>query len=191
MKETVRTAILEAAETVLAEQGLQARMEEIASQAGVSVGTLYNYFEDRGALLEALRANLREELLERMDRALGPDARGRFRERLERYLREFSEYLHGHWKLFSLLAEDGAPAPSASQKRSLTRLLRQRVEELIRLGVEEGVLRREDAALYPALLVGMLRGVYTRPAMEKEPPPAADLVQPLMRFFLEGAGARK
>lgn len=50
-KERTRSAILEAAERLFAERGLQApTMEEIASAADVSVGTLYNYFGSKPAL---------------------------------------------------------------------------------------------------------------------------------------------
>jgi AcrR family transcriptional regulator len=195
MKEAVRTEILQAAEAVLAEQGLRrARMEEIASRAGVSVGTLYNYFEDRQALLEALRENLRDELVERMDRALGEDVQDPFLKRLERYLGEFTGYMQEHWVLFGLLAEESEPNPSNNQlnrKRSLVRLIRQRVDGLIQQGVEEGVLRPDDAGLYPTLLIGILRGLYVRPLQDKQAPPPAELVHSLKRFFLEGAGVRK
>ena len=48
LKETTEQSILAAAEEVFAETGLHgARMETIAQNAGVSVGTLYNYFNDR------------------------------------------------------------------------------------------------------------------------------------------------
>jgi AcrR family transcriptional regulator len=47
LREEAARAILAAAEEVFATDGLQARMERIAEQAGVAVGTLYNHFEDR------------------------------------------------------------------------------------------------------------------------------------------------
>src|SRR3954453_22677342 len=68
-REQSNQAMLAAAEQVFAEQGLHgASMQQIAERAGVAVGTLYNHFKDREALLDALRAQRRLELLGRIDR---------------------------------------------------------------------------------------------------------------------------
>src|SRR3954452_4430430 len=62
--------ILAAAESVFIEQGLVgASMSQIAERAGVAVGTLYNRFKDREALLQALLAQRRAELLEEIEAA--------------------------------------------------------------------------------------------------------------------------
>ena len=51
----VRDELLQAAESIFAEEGLQtAKVESIAARAGVSVGTVYNYFADRKALVDAV-----------------------------------------------------------------------------------------------------------------------------------------
>ena len=71
LRAETRAAILAAAEEVFAARGLRgARMEAIASRAGVAVGTLYNHFQDREALLSALIQSRRQALLDRVDRAL-------------------------------------------------------------------------------------------------------------------------
>src|SRR5437764_21209 len=67
-REVTRAAILEAAEEVYSRQGLgSGRMEQVAASAGVSVGTLYNYFENREALVGAVLAARRRELLDRIE----------------------------------------------------------------------------------------------------------------------------
>ena len=86
LREATTEAIRAAAEQVLGEQGFGARMEDIAERAGVSVGTLYNHFEDRTALLRELLRLRREDLVARLDETLA-EVRGRpFRAQLERVL---------------------------------------------------------------------------------------------------------
>jgi len=50
----------------------QARMEDIAARAGVAVGTVYNYFEDRTALVNALLEGRRRDMFDALDRAVSP-----------------------------------------------------------------------------------------------------------------------
>ena len=87
-----RTSILEAARRLVAEQGTEVAMGEIARAAGVAVGTLYRHFpnktdllaavvneyvealaddaQDAWARVEAGRADAAQELLEFLERAL-------------------------------------------------------------------------------------------------------------------------
>src|SRR5690242_388082 len=63
LREAVRAEILDAAEQLIAEHGLHgAPLAAIAKQAGVAVGTLYNYFADRDALIAALFEQRRSSL---------------------------------------------------------------------------------------------------------------------------------
>jgi len=63
LREEANRAILTAAEEVFSEEGLGARMEQIAARAGVAVGTLYNHFQDRGALVNALACSTKGVVL--------------------------------------------------------------------------------------------------------------------------------
>ena len=49
-----RARILQAAQEVFAERGLDVTLDDIAKQAGLGVGTVYRRFADREALVEAL-----------------------------------------------------------------------------------------------------------------------------------------
>ncbi|WP_280270204.1 TetR/AcrR family transcriptional regulator [Nocardia wallacei] len=62
-----RDRLLQEAAGVFTEQGLAASLEEIARRAGVSIGTLYNHFPTRDALVDALlppRLNALDEFAE-------------------------------------------------------------------------------------------------------------------------------
>jgi AcrR family transcriptional regulator len=49
-----RQALAAAAAELFAERGVDVPLDEIAGRAGVSIGTLYNHFPNRGALLDAV-----------------------------------------------------------------------------------------------------------------------------------------
>jgi len=52
-----RAELLDAARLVIAEQGVDASLRDIARRAGVGIGTLYRHFPTREALLAALVGN--------------------------------------------------------------------------------------------------------------------------------------
>jgi len=67
-----RARILAAAEEVFAEQGASASTEEVASRAGVAIGTVFRHFPTKDDLLRAIMKNLLAHLVDEVD-ALGHD----------------------------------------------------------------------------------------------------------------------
>jgi AcrR family transcriptional regulator len=61
-REAVQAEIIDAAERCMADSGLGTPMERVAARARVAVGTLYNYFENREALVTAVLARRHAEL---------------------------------------------------------------------------------------------------------------------------------
>ena len=193
LKVATRAAILEAAETAFAESGFHgARMEEIASRAGVAVGTLYNYFEDRKSLLGALLDASGAELDVRLASTL--EGRVAFPDRLEAFLRTAMQHLDEHWRVFAIQIEDelayGRGGSGASQHRPMLREVYAAGAKLCALGVKQGALRREGSELFPALLVGSIHSMFRHQLFVQRGQPIAGQVPMLVRFFLEGAGAR-
>ncbi|MEZ5728400.1 MAG: helix-turn-helix domain-containing protein [Burkholderiaceae bacterium] len=67
--------MFEAAVRILEEHGLEAlTTNRVAALAGVSIGTLYQYFPNREALLEALARREVEQVFEALARLRGPDS---------------------------------------------------------------------------------------------------------------------
>jgi AcrR family transcriptional regulator len=79
-------ALLDAAEDTLATRGPDATMAAIARRAGVAVGTLYNYFPDRDALLASLFRARREELVPSLVEAAREAQRQPFERRMAAYI---------------------------------------------------------------------------------------------------------
>lgn len=86
-REAAAIALLEATEDVAAQRGLEGTsIAAIAERAGVAVGTLYNYFPDRDAMLAALFKLRRAELLPRIEAAAVATRELPFEQRLASYL---------------------------------------------------------------------------------------------------------
>jgi AcrR family transcriptional regulator len=60
------SSLLDAAESVISEHGYEAAtMSEIAGKAGASIGSLYQFFPSKQAIVQALRARYRDDFTER------------------------------------------------------------------------------------------------------------------------------
>jgi AcrR family transcriptional regulator len=187
-----RAAILDAAETVFSQAGPgRGRMESVAQRAGVSVGTLYNHFEDRAALLAALHENRRAALVASIDAAIASAPAGPGR--LETFLAAMVAHVRSHRRLLLLMQEQ--PLRFAPGRRGLAgsptptlRALGARAQRLLADGQREGwVAPQRDPALLAAALLGMARALLVRDLNQPGPPSALEAAA-IARLFLEGAG---
>jgi AcrR family transcriptional regulator len=79
-----RDALVASAQSAFAARGLDASLEGVARDAGVSIGTLYRHFPTRLDLVQAVFTRRLEELLEAAERAAAlPDAWAGFARYLE------------------------------------------------------------------------------------------------------------
>lgn len=122
-------AILDAAARVFSEEGSSAGLSAVASAAGISRATLYRYYANRDALLDALVADAAADLGRRLDDA--GLARAGVVEALERILRavvavgdRYAVLLSDHERVRTVLPTLAAP-----------------VHEVLGRGIQEGVLR--------------------------------------------------
>ncbi|MFE8600755.1 TetR/AcrR family transcriptional regulator [Archangium violaceum] len=186
LREATGDAIRAAAEEVLGEQGFGARMEDIAERAGVSVGTLYNHFEDRNALLRELIRVRREALLAQLDVVVA-EVEGRpFREQLRALLEKVFKHFHQHARFFANVMQSEVIRPGPSPRGGTLSELTTRVELLVQRGVAAGELRREGSELYATLLVGMARSLLMRAAETKRPEELERDAHVLLQVFLKG-----
>src|SRR5438876_184999 len=106
LREETARAIAIAAEEVFAARGIrEAHMEQIAQRAGVSVGTVYNHFEDRETLLAALIEARRQELSALLDGALAASAKEPFAAQLREFARTIFEHFEAHRPFLSIMIE--------------------------------------------------------------------------------------
>jgi len=195
-RSTTIETVLAAAEEVFADQGLHAaHMGEIASRAGVSVGTLYNHFKDREALLAGLLEARRAEMLSQLDEALRSAAGRSAIERLRVMVETMLLHKSRHRKFLQILLQGEIGRyentfPSACQMPGATlREIYSRIEKVVRQAVKDGLLRPDAESSAPMFLMGMVRSLAIRDAMrEQQGDPIADAAE-LFDFFLQGARA--
>lgn len=184
--ETARE-ILAAAEQVFIEEGLLgASMSMIAERAGVAVGTLYNRFKDRDALLEALLEERRAELLERLDVVIAERAGEDLRTRLYAFVLAVFLQCEEHRPFLRLVFASEHAHKSGKEKTS--RALRERLDGVLKPGPANRDLRKDPDHSFSGLLLAMVRGTLEReryglPVLE--PAAAAALI---VDFFMRGAG---
>jgi len=196
LKGETQRAILQAAEEVFGDSGLSgARMEDIATRAGVSVGTVYNHFEDRDALLAELIVTRRQDLLARLDAVLTSTEKDGFGAQLEQFVRAVLEHFDSHKAFLAIVLEsEHARAHDLSGPRTTrpdTALLEvfRRVEELLMRGRIVGMLRPEGAEMFPSFLMALLKGTLSRELYAPTGVPLVNAAPALVLFFLHGAGA--
>jgi AcrR family transcriptional regulator len=154
-KEMYRQLIFEAAERVFAEQGFDgAKMQDVAAEAGLSLGTLYAIFAGKAELFQAIHESRGRELLER-SRA---DA-GRYEAAIEQLLhglRAHVEFLldHPHFLRIHLyegralaLGKTAAAEPQEDEARSGVEFL----AEAMHRAMAEGALYEDDPVLMARL----------------------------------------
>jgi len=137
LRESVSTAILEAAEDLIAAKGLQgAPLLQIAKKAGVAVGTLYNYFEDRDALVRALFEMRRATLWPQIKAAVAGGIGHPFEQRLRTFLRDVFAVFDAHRKFIKVAVETEhlKKTPSTTQQD-----LASAIDEIVKAGVKEKV----------------------------------------------------
>jgi AcrR family transcriptional regulator len=195
LREATSAAILDAAEQVFAERGLSAaHMNEIAARAGVAVGTLYNHFKDRDALLKTLLDARRAGLLAVMDEFLEQPSSGNFSRDLDELMRRMVGYFDQHRRFHNILHQleyglhqANYPA-TACGAPLMKREMHLRLDKLMKRGLKLKALRPEMANYYPSLLLGIVRSLRTR-LIELERGDEALPIEELVRFFMHGAGA--
>jgi AcrR family transcriptional regulator len=178
--------ILSAAEAVFIEQGLAgASMSQIAERAGVAVGTLYNRFKDREALLQELLAQRRAELLAELEVTARQLAALDLRERLTGVVHALLLQCEQHRPFLRLaFASEWAQGPG---KELMLRALRERMAAV--LAPSRSALREDPEGSFPVLLISLVRGMLERDRYGLPVLDAATAADQIVEFFLKGAQA--
>ena len=155
-----REQIVGAATRVFAEKGFRrATTREVARAAGVSEGTIYNYFEDKDALLLAIldRLNETEQRAADFEEGMATDFPGF----LEQYLRRRMSLIWENREAFRVVLSE-ILVNAELRERYLQHVVDPTMsiaEENFRSRMEQGEVRETDAPLAVRSVAGAVLGV--------------------------------
>jgi TetR/AcrR family transcriptional repressor of mexCD-oprJ operon len=177
LQQRVAAAILDGAAGILAVQGEQASMNDVAAAAGVARATVYRYFPNRQALLDELARAAVSDADERLAAARIDEVPPE--EGVARAVRALVDLGDS----FVLLARDRV----RSDPERFERRVMQPLRELFKRGQDAGDIRRDiTSAHLTESLIGLIVGVVTStPALGRE-----DIIATITGLFLDGARAR-
>ena len=184
LREAVRAAILDAAEELIAAKGMHgAGLAQIAKKAGIAVGTLYNYFEDRDAMVRALFETRRATLRPKVQAALAAGADLPFEARLRTFLRQVFGVFEEHRRYIKVVFEAEHLKPTGSHVDLITA-----IDAIIAVGLAEGVIAKASVEPLSILLAGALRTVLVRKSQSGDS--FVEAVDPIVTLLVDGARKR-
>jgi AcrR family transcriptional regulator len=160
-----RARILAAAEEVFAEHGASASTEEVASRAGVAIGTVFRHFPTKDDLLRAIMKNLLDRLVDEVD-TLGHDDPGGTA--FFRFFASLVAQAAAKGAVVELLAQSGSTVDVDQSLRGFT----QAVADLLGKAQQAGTVRSdiglpETMALLTSTTQGALHGGWDRDLQER------------------------
>ncbi|WP_069651102.1 TetR/AcrR family transcriptional regulator [Caloranaerobacter ferrireducens] len=156
--------ILDAAIKVFFEKGFhKAKMEDIAKEAGVGKGTIYEYFESKKDLFQEMIKCSIEKYIEKARKAIFK--KNTVKEKLIAFAEHHGMFLANHVDMTQIIITQ-PQILSIDMKRWLMRGKMEiftLVKEIIEMGIEDGELRENlDADLATLSLLGTVNQYYSK-----------------------------
>lgn len=182
-----QSEIIDAARRVIARDGPQkASMERIAEEANISKGTLYLYFDSKGALVREATERGHAEMAAFVDAAM----RGAVTavDAVDAYVRSTLQFCDEHEMLFramNIYPDGDGDATSKAVARHVDGYVG-RLQQVVEQGVAAGTLRPIDARRFARLLVEAVRGIVIERLREKAPAPIDEDAATIVGILLDG-----
>jgi AcrR family transcriptional regulator len=149
-----RTQILDGAERVFVDRGLDASMAEVAEVAGVAKGTIYLYFASKAELLAELRARYVERFATTVEAALAQLDEPTAPAAVEQFAACLFDWSQVNYALHHVLFHEAGVSEEDAFVRG--RVL---MSQIVQQGVESGELRTVDPDLTAQFLLDGLHGL--------------------------------
>ena len=170
LREHVSDTILGAAEEVAIENGLGGlTIAAVADRAGVAVGTLYNYFPDRDAIITELFKDRRAAIAPLIAAAFTDTKHLPFEHRLREFVRRLMVAFQSYepfLRIANLADRDGG---KANRNTALAAQTVAALEKIMREGARSKFFPSARAPIYARLMHGALRSMFQWRLSEKHP----------------------
>lgn len=197
-REQARAELLDAAVRVFARDGVaEARIDAIAAEAGVSVGTVYNVYGDRAGLVTAVLDEGRQRFLDLVRGYFETSEGVAFEPRLRGLVHLLVGHMRAHWPMLQMLAQARAtpacgptPATPSAGAPAVVRELHGHLSGLIRQGIEAGAVGEVDAHVATCALMGAIRNTIDVDLTLGLEAPSETRADAIVQIFLEGVARR-
>lgn len=197
-REQARGELLAAARMVFERDGIrEARIDAIAAEAGVSVGTIYNLFGDRDGLVRAVMEGARAEVFDRVRVYLEGTLDRPFEERLHTIVHLLIGQMRAHWSTLRILSQSDGPTTTCSAgpagvrpPPNVIREIHGLLSGLVRQGTATGVLGPIDEYVATCMLMGAIRTTIDIDLVLGLDAPSEARADGIVQLFLDGARRR-
>lgn len=188
-RQLYRDRIIDAAEEVFVRRGLAGtRMSDVAAEAGLATGTLYNYFANRDALLSSLLERRLDQLIAEVRAADAAVRDAPTRERLVAVVRASFQHFEAHRALFSVLSGGGITGKHMRRCMDGQREYQAAFTEPLARAVADEALRADvPISVQADFLTGAVHGVVRGWARQEGAMNLVDQAQAVVDLFLRGA----
>lgn len=152
--------VLQAAAQVVAEVGFErASTNKIARRAGVSVGSIYQYFPDKDALMGALIDNRTQRLEKMITRRMMSMMGSPFPETAEAILRTFVEFVEAEPRLMRIMLEQLPHMREGQQFNLIEQRVQQVAKTYLMQYAEELQVEDVDAVSFVSMAAMAILGI--------------------------------
>ncbi|HEU5377298.1 MAG TPA: TetR/AcrR family transcriptional regulator [Ktedonobacteraceae bacterium] len=191
VSEERKNQILEAASAVFARLGFQqTRMDDIASQAGLSKGALYLYYKSKDAVIAALLKYLFTQEFKRLQVLIAADSQETVYTQLITLTRQFDSAIKWMARLMPIAFEFYALAGRDQNARQFLQeyfaTYRTELALLVQRGIERGEFRVVDAEAVAIALVALFEGLALLYFVDPQKLSWAEQAETSVRLLLDG-----
>ncbi len=181
----MRDDVYEKAIAIMTGEDLQAlTMERLAKEVGVSRGTLYNYFDDKDAVVDFVEARTFDPVLGAIAEVAASDLDAEIKlTKIAEWI--FTSVYEGS-ALIIALSPTRRVAHKCGGKLERKRRATRAIEQIIRGGIETGRFKKLPPVVVTEVFVGSLTGMIESMALHGEFYRADAVVPTLMELFLGG-----
>ena len=177
--------VYEKALAIMVGEDLQAlTMDRLAKDVGVSRGTLYNYFDDRDAVVDFVEARTFDPVLEAIAEVAASDLDPEIK--LTRIAEWIFTSVYEDSALIVALSPSRQVADQCGSKMERKKTATRTIQEIIRDGIEAGRFKKLSPVVVTEIFVGAISGMIESMALNGEFYRADALVPTLMELFLGG-----